>query len=818
MIRKNFNFGWELMTDRRSSLGLMAKNCKTVPVAIPHDGMIHETRTPDTPNQSQTGFCPGKQYVYIKKIQAPEEWKNSTVILEFEGVYQTAMVYLNGHLCAHNLHGYSNFYVVLDPHLKYGEENEIKVIADNSAMSNSRWYSGSGIYRDVRLLQGEKIHVPADGVKIRTISASKELAALEVKIQLRNLEYSKSVVHVTAEISRNGEVAGRERTKITMFQNAMETIYQNIYIANPALWDCDSPELYDVTVSVECDGEILDVTEDRIGIRTMSLDPVHGLMINGRSVKLRGACIHHDNGIIGAATFERAEERRICQLKEAGFNSIRSCHHPASKAMLNACDKYGVLVMDELSDVWTYHKNPHDFALHFTDCWEKEVERMVDKDYNHPSVIMYSAGNEIPEIGLDSGARMKRQICNLFHRLDASRYTTDGMNGSMSITYGCGMDMLMKDIFSDSLEELEGANALNAMMSLNKGEKADEFARHPYVTEALEESSESADIIGLNYLTGRYLMEKELHPNKTLVGAETYPADIVRLWGLVKRNPYILGDFTWAGYDYLGEAGCGIFHYDDKMNFGNYYPERAAYIGDLDLIGYRRPISYFREIVYGLRREPYIAVERVDKYGLECSKTEWMFKDNLASWTWPGCEGRPAKVDVYCNSEEVELFLNGKSFGRKPAGEENNFTAAYELDYEPGILSAISYSGGKETGSFTLETSGNNLRIKAKADRTVLAADGEDLSFITVRLEDENGIENLFETRKIRINIEGDATLQGFGNADPQSTGSYDDKEWETYDGYVMAVIRAGKRPGRINVVFSSEGCPDELVEIETKE
>lgn len=354
-------------------------------------------------------------------------------------------------------------------------------------------------------------------------------------------------------------------------------------------------------------------------------------------------------------------------------------------------------------------------------------------------------------------------------------------------------------------------------MSLMAGERGEYFAAHPLLTEALEGCSSACDIVGLNYLTARHIAERELHPNKTVLGTETYPADIVRLWGIVKRHPHVLGDFTWAGYDYLGEAGCGIFHYDGNANFTSVYPERTAYIGDLDIIGYRRPISYLREIVYGLRKEPYMAVERLNRYGMTCSKTAWMHKDNIASWTWPGYEGKPALVDIYADAEEVELFLNGRSLGRKPAGEEHEFTATYELAYEPGELTAVSYEAGKESGRFSLTTAGEEVKLCVEADRTVLAADGEDLSFITIKLVDDKGVENLSASKEVSVSVEGAGRLEGFGSAKPDSLGSYDDTKWETYDGYVMAVVRSGEEEGTIKVSVSAEGCEEQKLEIQVR-
>ena len=567
------------------------------------------------------------------------------------------------------------------------------------------------------------------------------------------------------------------------------------------------------------------MAQEHFGIRKLELDAEHGLRINGQQVKLRGTCIHHDNGIIGATTLEKAEERRCRQMKEAGFNSIRSAHHPMSKAMLNACDKVGMLVMDELSDMWTNHKNPNDFALNFLDCVDTEVEYMVKKDFNHPSVILYSAGNEIPDLGTPRGAQINRSICNQFHALDSSRYTTNAVNGML--TLGPKIGLVIQDLMSaqqvkaaasgEEKHEEEGASALNGMMALMVGDLADAFACHPLMTESIEESCQAMDITGLNYLTGRHVLEKELHPNKTVIGTETFPADIVRLWDIVKNHEHVLGDFTWTGYDYLGEAGCGIFYYDGTQNFAGVYPDRTAYIGDIDIIGYRRPISYLREIVFGLRKEPYIAVERVDKYGLKHSITAWMLKDNIASWTWPGYEGKPANVDVYSEAQEVELFLNGKSLGRKPAGEGHGFTASYEMTYEPGELLAVSYRDGVETGRHVLQTAADEVQMQVACEGTTLKADGADLAFVTVKLTDSNGVENLNAKKEITVSVEGAGTLQGFGSADPRAIGSYDDATWKTYDGYVMAVVRAGIEAGEIKVRFEAEGCETKEVVIDVK-
>lgn len=823
MIRENFNRGWQVVKGGSSAATAAFMGTDDVHMArLPHDAMIHEERTPDVESGAQTGFYPGGEYIYQKSLTAPEEWKEKKTWLEFEGIYQTAMVYINGALAATNMYGYSGFYVELNRWLRFGEENKIKVIANNSLVPNSRWYTGSGIYRNVKLMVGGRIHVPADGVRITTLAAEPDSAVVEVAVRLASISRIKENVNVKVFLERHGKTIATDRQMVVMYPDTEEMTRHTICIEKPELWDCDNPALYQCRVEIESGGETLDETKESFGIRTLLLDAVHGLRLNGKEVKLRGACIHDDNGILGAVTLERAQDRRCRQLKEAGFNSIRSSHHPLSKSMLESCDRYGILVMDEISDMWTVHKNPHDFALHFTECWEQVAERMVAKDYNHPCVVLYSIGNEISEAGSDAGAAIGRKMCNKLHELDYTRFTTMGQNGLMSA--GIRLRKIMQDVMekfgpikTEGREGQDSVSEMNSFMSLMSGERGEYFATHPLLTEALEGCSSACDIIGLNYLTARHIPEREMHPNKTVLGTETYPADIVRLWGIVKRYPHVLGDFTWAGYDYLGEAGCGIFHYDGNVNFTSVYPERAAYIGDLDLIGYRRPISYLREIVYGLRKEPYLAVERLNRYGMPCSKTAWMYKDNIASWTWPGYEGKPALVDIYADAEEVELLLNGRSLGRKPAGEEHDFTAAYELAYEPGELTAVSYVDGKETGRCSLTTAGEEIRLCVEADKTILSADGEDLSFVTIKLTDEKGTENLFASKKITVSVEGAGRLEGFGSADPQSLGSYDDTQWETYDGYVMAVVRAGEEDGSIKITVTADGCEEQCVELQAR-
>lgn len=808
MIRENFNAGWQVEKGSgKARMNSFLNQSAAKAVHLPYDAMVHEPRDPAAPSGAQTGFYPGGEYIYQKTFAAPADWRGKPVFLAFEGIYQTAMVYVNGTFACKSVNGYADFTVDLTPYLQYGAENRVKVIADNSRQPNSRWYTGSGMYRGVKLLVGNRAYLCADGVRVTTRELGTDFAGLEAAVRIKSASPVTERLTLRHAVRFAEEIVLQDSQRVILYPGAEQCVTFRYDLEQPALWSTGQPNLY-TSVARLYDGEtLLDQAVDRFGVRTVAVDAVHGLRINGEAVKLRGACIHHDNGILGATTLEAAENYRCKRLKAAGFNAIRSAHHPAGRALLDACDRYGILVMDELSDVWNVRKNPYDYALEFAGDWERTAEKMVAKDYNHPSVILYCVGNEIPEAGTEAGAATNRALCNAFRTLDPTRFTTNALNGLMAA--GSRLPAIMQDMAEHFDTQTAGAggnaagsNAINSFMSMMEGERGDYFSTHPLLSEALSGCSESADIIGLNYLTGRHLLEHTLHPHKAVIGTETYPADIVRLWKIVTENPHVLGDFTWAGYDYLGEAGCGIFHYDGSENFTSIFPERAAYIGDMDLIGSRRPISYYREIIYGLRKAPYLAVGRMNRTGQTGSKTPWMFKDNLASWTWPGWEGQTAAVEVYAASEEVELFLNGSSLGRKPV---TDFAAAYAVPYLPGSLRAVGYTAGRPDGDCTLQTAAQSV-LTLTPDRTELAANGEDLCFCLIHFTDADGQENPAARHTLSVRVEGAGALEALGSANPSSEERYDAPESETYDGQCLAVLRAGEAPGCLRVIVTADG------------
>jgi len=808
-----FNEGWTFeKAGQDDRLKAFYGEKKASVVTLPHDAMIREKREKDCPAGAQSGFYPGGAYTYEKVFFVPEAWRAQDVSLEFEGIYGTARVWINGALAAVNRNGYMGFSIDLKPWIWYEEENTIKVDVDNSRQPNSRWYTGAGIYRDVNLWIGTDVYVPQDRLRITTLSVSDEVAVVEVCAELKNITGQGLESECRIELRHEGELAAGEKQMVVFRTDRTEKVRVQIPVTAPQKWSPEHPALYECRIQTKAGNKICDMTSAFFGIRVLALDPVRGFQVNGETVNLRGACIHHDNGIIGAETFPEAEWYRCKRLKNAGFNAIRSAHHPMSRAMLEACDRLGMLVMDELTDMWDRGKNTYDYAQIFQEEAEQWVSHMVAKDYNHPSVVIYSVGNEIQEAGTKQGSWINRFLCGKIHELDNTRYTTNALNALNCA--GKRLKVIMKEVVERFGMEVQGngsgggSNALNSFMSLMSGEKGDFFAKHPLVTEALEECSQSCDITGLNYLRDRYVLEHELHPGKTVLGTETYPADIENLWALVEEYPHVIGDFTWTGYDYIGEAGVGIFHYDGEANFSSIYPERLGYIGDIDLIGNRRPISYFREIVYGLTDQPYIAVERLEHTGQTASKTAWMFKDNISSWTWNGWEGTTAYVDVYSSGDEVELFLNGKTLGRKPAGKCNHFTAAYEVPYESGTLRAVAYRAGERIGEHELVTAG---AVKKLQTRRVTEKE-RDVAYIKVWLEDENGIYNPQETeaRKLHAEVTGNGILEGFGTAAPSGEEDYFSDTVTTYEGYAMAAVRwkepKTKEPAYIRF-WTDDGC-----------
>ena len=817
MLREYFNNNWQVAKGADWFTAVKDNSIKTV--NLPHDAMILEKRNENNRNKNNTGFFPGGVYTYTKKFMVEEELKNKTVYFEFEGIQTNGMVYINGDFTGKCPNGYMNFYVKANRFLKYGEENEIRVVAKTSSEQNTRWYTGSGIYRNVKLIVGDRIHIKLDGVRATTPNISDDEAVIEIETTVENESFENKSGHILTEIYDNcGDIVAKDLAPITFFMDEEISIKQRILLENPRLWDTENPNLYTCKTKVIIEDKTIDEDINNFGIRELKLDVKNGLRINGKTVKLRGACVHHDNGVIGACTFEDAEERRVRILKEAGFNAIRSAHNPMSKAMLDACDRLGMLVMEETFDMWNIPKSDYDYGLFFNEWWERDLESIVNKDFNHPSVIIYSLGNEIVEAGTKNGANINLKIAKKLRSLDNTRFTINSVNGMFTIMGRLGEIIgsiekeRNKTVEEKPIEEKE--KEINNMMS-KLADYMDDIVSHKDVTKATEQMFAGVDIAGYNYMTGRYAKDGKLFPNRVICGSEAAPRNIDINWKYVKEKSNIIGDFTWVGWDYLGEAGVGKHDYTMTQNCGIYgpYPWYIAYCGDIDITGNRRPASYYKEVVWGLRKEPYIAIQRPEHYNQPALATQWSWSDSISSWAWKGYESKPIKVEIYSDSEEVELVLNGKSLGKMETGEKNRFKAIFETIYEPGILEAVAYTGGQETGKTKLVTAGEIADIKVDVEKIELRSNGRDLAYLNISLVDKDGNINMNEAKKVSIEVDGQGTLQGFGSADPKSLENFYDKERTTYDGKLLAVIRAGEIIGKVKVILKAENI-EKIIEI----
>lgn len=469
--------------------------------------------------------------------------------------------------------------------------------------------------------------------------------------------------------------------------------------------------------------------------------------------------------------------------------------------MLRACDRLGMLVMDELTDMWCEPKNMHDFSLDFPALWQEEAARMVRKDFNHPCVVLYSTGNEIPEIGRASGHAMNRKLVDELHRLDATRFVTCAINGFLAAADQ--MKQYAGQAASQPVSEATGGGSeqLNAMAGDMEKRMMDAFSVSPLLSQCILPVEEALDVVGYNYLTARHEFIHQQYPQRVVVGSETYPVEIPELWRIVESNPHVIGDFTWTGYDYLGEAGIGIFHYDAERKEQGWYPDRLAYTGDINLNGVRRPVSYLREIAYGIRKKPYLFVERVDKAGHTHDTNRWKYRDGLHSWTWPGFEGVTATVCVLTSDPEAELFLNGASLGRQKVGDSEPMTAVFHVPYAPGTLTVRTAHGED-----TLVTAGEVTGLSVEPSKRTLEKGGQDVCFVTADLTDAAGHVNCFAVKQIEAVVEGAAVLAGFGSAHPSCEGSYTDTSWDTFDGRVMAAVRSGEAAGKATLKFIMDG------------
>ena len=817
MRKQLFNDDWLFKDGGTSSTeSLMGGPAEPVPVTLPHDASIGLPRNPAEPDGGGNGFFQEHDYIYTKRFTLDPADEGKSVWIEFEGVYQNAFVYVNSSYAGQNPYGYGSFYLDITHLVHTGAENEIKVQVNNGVPSG-RWYTGGGIYRDVHLMVADRTHIVPDGVQLAALDVDEGLATVRVRTTLEHKGLGTRKVRLVTElIDAEGDVAAKDQIPATILEGSTNTYQQRLYVRNPHLWDEDSPYLYTYRTYILDGDQVVDEETGTYGIRKLQLDHDHGLRVNGKEVLLRGGCVHHDYGITGTADFEHAAEHRIKELKAAGYNAVRTAHDPASRKLLEACDKYGMYVMEEYTDVWTTTKVEYDYGMHMPTWWEHDVGNLVRKDYNHPSVVLYSIGNEIPETGDRFDVLWGKKLADRFRELDDSRFVMNCLN--LMLSSQPRLPEILAEIGAEKTAEGKDADLVNqeinslmndfgAMMGVVIGSNI--------AGDVIEEASSQVDLIGYNYAPSRYERDGEAYPNRIICGSEEYPQNLDENWALVEKLPYVIGDFDWTAWDYLGECGVGRITYDNPpTGFYADYPYRSAYVGDINLTGDRRPISYWREIIWGRRSAPYIAVQPPEHHGHLKIMSAWGMSDAVRSWTWKGYEGKPVTVEVYADADEAELLVNGASQGKASMSEEKRDIFMFETVYEPGTIEVVAYKDGEEVGRDSIKTAGDEVVISAALDVDAIPADGSDIGYIKAAIVDAEGNLNMDAAKSISIAVEGPAKIEGFGSASPVTEENFFDTCVKTFEGRVMAAVRGTGEAGTAKVTLSAEGCPNAVVEV----
>ena len=760
-------------------------------VTLPHDAMLAEPRTALSAGGTNTGWYEGHDYEYRRTLTVPENELADTHILEFEGVYHNAEVWLNGQKAAFRPYGYTNFYVDCAPYLHAGE-NELRVIARNADQPNSRWYSGAGIYRPVQLWTARGAHITLNGVKIRTLSL--DPAVVEVRV--------KTTAPGTVRLTVDDLPAMQQ-------ESDGEAVF-TLTLDNARLWTPETPNLYTCRVSFADDG-----VSETFGVRKVEWG-TDGFLLNGKRYIIQGACIHHDNGLLGAVCDPDAVARKVRLLKENGYNAIRSAHNPCSKALLAECDRQGMLVMDEYIDHWYIHKTEHDYVDYFNDWWHQDLTDMVEKDYNHPCVVLYSTGNEVSETAQKRGIALTKEMTDFLHGLDDSRPVTCGVNIFFNFLSSIGFGVYSDEKAKKEVERAEKAKQRGEKAARKKavgsqffnnlaGLLGDEFMKRGATLHGCDVKTRDAfanmDIAGYNYGIYRYKHDLKKYPQRLILGSETFCNDAYKFRELAKQESRLVGDFVWAGMDYLGEVMVGSWEYADYAETFDGGPGWvSAGSGRIDLTGKPLGEALYTRVALEADSGPYIAVCPVNHTGDRHSPSAWKMTNAMPSWSWTGCEGHKANVEVYARAARVELVLNGHTVGSKTL--KNDCLARFSIPYESGTLEAVSYDAADhEIGRCKLQSAGGTTRLTLDAEEPTVKPGH--LCYIRLRYTDENGITKPLARGSIQVQVRG-GTLVGLGSACPFNKHSYLDSETDTYYGEALAIVRMGD--GEAMTIAASDG------------
>ena len=729
--------------------------CNGVAVTLPHDAMIHQARIPGHASGSAQAYFPGGCYVYEKTFQRPDQ---QHVVFQFESVYKNAKVFLNGKKAGGCNYGYLPFFVCADPYLVDGE-NTIRVECDNLSQPDSRWYAGAGIYRPVWMWVGPEKSIEPEQIKVHTLSVSP------------------ATIHVSTDCD-NAMIEILDGEMVVATAQGAEA---DIVIPDAKLWDAETPNLYTCRVTAGADAATV-----TFGIRTIQWNN-KGFYINGKSTLLRGGCVHHDQGILGAATYDESEWRRVRIMKDAGFNALRSAHNPCSRAMMEACDHYGMYIMDEAWDMWYQHKNPFDYAT----CWEEnyssDLTAIVNRDYNHPSVVMYSIGNEVTEPARAEGVQKTKEMVDLLHQLDPTRPVTCALNLVITANAGKNKTMSLGDKEKKPSEQGPAMNSTVFNMIANiVGVGMNRAGNSKWIDQATSPCLDVLDIAGYNYAAGRYPLDGDCHPDRLIVGSETFHQGIVHNWNMVKKYDYLIGDFMWTAWDYLGEVGLGAWAYTkDGASFSKPYPWLLADTGAFDILGTPNGELYRAQAVWGQLNSPMIGVQPVNHPQQKPIRNIWRGTNAMSSWSWQGCEGNPAVIEVFSDADWIELLCNGKSLGKKKV---KDCIAKFKTKYHSGKLEAIAYDkAGKECSRSSLESATGKTHICVFPETE--HAQAGDLVYVDLAIVGENGIVESNDDRKLKVIVDG-GELLAFGSANPRTEERFDSGEYTTYYGMALAAIR----------------------------
>lgn len=773
MIKQEFNKNWLFWKE----------NSPKQIVNLPHDAMQTEIRSADAESGAGCAYFHGGIYHYEKTFFAPNVWEQRHVLFQFEGVWQKSRVLINGVEAGGAVYGFAPFFVCVDRMLRYGTENVIEVIADNTLMPNSRFYTGAGIYRPVWLWTGEKGCIEPEQIKIKTLSIAPARICVE------------TAADTQIEILDGDTVVADGKGPKA-----------EITIPNPTLWSAETPYLYTCRVK-----NAVDTDSTRFGIRTVTWDN-KGLYVNGRKTLLKGGCVHHDNGIVGACAYAESDWRKVKLLKEAGFNAIRCAHNPANTALLDACDTIGLYVMDETWDMWYRKKTLHDYSTQFMEHYKENIQAMVRRDQPHPSVILYSIGNEVSEPAEEKGVALAKEMIAFFHSLDDSRPVTAGIN-LMIVSRTAGGNAIYSEDgglnqTQDPNEKMSGMNStMFNIMAMAVGRGMNMAANFGQADAATTPVLDALDIAGYNYASGRYRMEGKKHPDRLIFGSETFPQDIARNWRLVQKLPWLIGDFMWSAIDYLGETGSGSWIYPpDKKGWDKPYPWLLAEQGAIDLLGCPTGDMYLAQAVWGVLKAPAIAVQPPIHGNAHPAKSTWRGSNGIPCWSWSGCEGSRTVVEVYTDQPVVELKLNGKRVGKKAV---HGCKAVFVLKYAPGCLEAVAYDGKKRRVSTTALETATHADICLVQEETLLK-DG-DIRYIAVNIGDEHGNVEGSRNKKLTAQVTG-GTLLAFGSAAPKTEERYLDGSYTTYYGRALAAVRL--QPGEETMLTVSDGVNEQHLKV----